>query len=208
MFDLEHICQFAGILTIVGAMFLIFKQKIYLDAQTKKVMYVELPKVGKLQTNAPALAVIVLGFAAVVYPVHLSHTTYLTVEQDVESESLATVNAYAVSKQATVGNDKHLTISFPNLPDDDYTRHLVFHVGNQFWEQNVDLKTARHGKIELPRTHLINLFGAVFWETGVAQGISADLDGRPVGTDRRTVGIVGAGVASGESSGQARTPVA
>ncbi|MGA2896392.1 MAG: hypothetical protein ABSE27_02195, partial [Acidobacteriaceae bacterium] len=38
------------------------------------------------------------------------------------------------------------------------------------------------------RTHLINILGSFFCETGVAQGVSADLYGGPLGTDRRTVG--------------------
>lgn len=154
MLDLEHICQFAGILTVVGALFLIFKEKIYLDAQTKRVMSVELPFFGKVQTNAPAFAVIVLGFAAVIYPVQRSHTTYITVEQDVDSDSPFTVNAYAVSEHATVGNNKHLTIVFPNLPDADYQPHLVLHVGNAFWDQAVHINAARHGIIILEKASL------------------------------------------------------
>ncbi len=44
----------------------------------------------------------------------------------------------------------------------------------------------------IPRTHLINISVRDFCETGVAQGVSADWDSRPLGTDRRTVGIGGA----------------
>jgi hypothetical protein len=39
------------------------------------------------------------------------------------------------------------------------------------------------------RTHLINNQRSNFCETGVAQGVSAGCDGRPLGSDRRTVGI-------------------
>jgi hypothetical protein len=46
-------------------------------------------------------------------------------------------------------------------------------------------------KNQMSRTYLINISGPDFCETGVAQGVSADLDGRPLGTDRRTVGIGG-----------------
>ena len=47
------------------------------------------------------------------------------------------------------------------------------------------------------RTHLINISSSDFCETGVAQGVSADWDGRPLGTDRRTVGIGGTDLAPG-----------
>jgi len=46
------------------------------------------------------------------------------------------------------------------------------------------------------RTHLINILWVEFCESVVAQGVSADCYGRPLGSDRRTVGVVGTGVAS------------
>jgi len=154
MLILEISCQLVGAITILGSLILIFKQKVYLDAVTKQVMYVELPKIGKLRTNAPVLAVIVLGALLVVFPVYLAHTAYITVEQDVDSDLPLTVNAYAVSKQSTVGNDKHLTLAFPNLPDSDYQPHLVLHVGSVFWDQAIHTELAHHGKIVLEKTLL------------------------------------------------------
>lgn len=50
--------------------------------------------------------------------------------------------------------------------------------------------------LDLSRTHLINILGADICETEVAQGVSADQHGRPLGTDRRTVEVVGAGLTS------------
>jgi hypothetical protein len=47
------------------------------------------------------------------------------------------------------------------------------------------------------RTYLVNILGAEICETGVAQGAFADLDGRPLGIDRRTVGVGGADPAPG-----------
>lgn len=168
MLGLEHICQLAGLVMIVGSLILIFKQKIYLDAHTKEVMYVELPKIGKLRTNAPVLAVIGLGMVLVIYPVHLAHTTYLTVEQDFESNLPLTVDAYAVSKQTTIGNDRHLIMLIPNLPDSDYQPHLVLHAGTLFWEESVDTEKARHGRIVLEKTVLKDIK-----EEATAQPITA-----------------------------------
>jgi hypothetical protein len=54
------------------------------------------------------------------------------------------------------------------------------------------------------RTYLINILGTDICETGVAQGISADSDGGPLGTNRRTVGNGGTGLASGAARGQPR----
>jgi hypothetical protein len=154
MLNIELICQCAGLFTIVGAFFLIFKQKIFLDVTTNRVVSVQLPLFGKVQTNAPTFAVIVLGFAAIIYPVYLHHTTFIIVEQDVESSSRSTVVAYAVAKQTTVGNNKHLLIAFPVLPEKDYEPHLVLHVGSAFWDQPVDERAAREGKIILEKASL------------------------------------------------------
>ena len=46
------------------------------------------------------------------------------------------------------------------------------------------------------RTHLINILGREFCESGVAQGVSADWYDRPLGSNRRTVAVVGTCLAS------------
>jgi hypothetical protein len=51
------------------------------------------------------------------------------------------------------------------------------------------------------RTHLINILWGDICETEVAQGVSADRHGRPLGTDRRTMGVGGTSLASGASRG-------
>ena len=154
--NLDLTCQITGIVMIVGALFLIFKEKVYLDAATKEMMYVELPKLGRLKTNAPILAVIVLGLVAVLYPVHLDHTTYITVRGHVESNSHP-VSVYAVAGQATSGNNDTLIISIPQLASKDYQPHIVFRVGSAFDDEIIDLKKVKDGVIELDPVKLIDL---------------------------------------------------
>lgn len=62
--------------------------------------------------------------------------------------------------------------------------------------------------VEQARTHLINIMSCEICESVVAQGVSADWYGRPLGTDRGTVGVVGAGLASFAARGQARPSLA
>ncbi len=67
-------------------------------------------------------------------------------------------------------------------------------------------RSAENGK--MLRTHLINIVRQKICETGIAQGVSADRYGRPLGTDRRTVGVGRADPASCSACGQPRTSVA
>jgi hypothetical protein len=165
--DLDHICQFSGLVMIIGSLFLIFKEKVYLDAVTKEVMFVELPKLGKLRTNAPILAVIALGLVAVIYPVYLDRTTYITVRGKVES-NIHPVSVYAVASQATSGNNEDLIIAIPQLPSKDYQPHIVFRVGSAFDDETVDLRKVKNGVIELDTVRLIDVNTAA-----VLQGVDA-----------------------------------
>jgi hypothetical protein len=67
---LYYICAIAGLILVVGSLFLIWKGRIYVDAETKTVTKVELPLGIKLQTNLPVLAMFIFGALLLGYPVH------------------------------------------------------------------------------------------------------------------------------------------
>jgi hypothetical protein len=152
--DLEHICQITGIIMIVGSLFLIFKEKVFIDKESK-AMYVELPMIGRLRTNAPLLAVIALGLVAVIYPVFRDHVTYITVHGYIKSNSHP-VSVYAVAGQSTSGNDNNLVIAIPKLPSQDYQPHLVFRVGNVFDDETIELNKVKNGVFELNGVNLVD----------------------------------------------------
>jgi hypothetical protein len=52
---------FLGLSAIVVAAIFAFKQKTYVDSQTKQVTKIEVPLFGKLTTNTPAIALCFLG---------------------------------------------------------------------------------------------------------------------------------------------------
>jgi len=62
------ICQAAGILLLACTMLLIGLRRIYFDAKTKQPIEIELPLFGKVKTQAPAFALIVVGAFLVFYP--------------------------------------------------------------------------------------------------------------------------------------------
>jgi hypothetical protein len=60
----------AGFVMVVGGMWLIYKQKIYIDRESGQPITVELPGNFKFTSNYPALALFALGFVPLIYPVH------------------------------------------------------------------------------------------------------------------------------------------
>jgi len=55
---------------VVGGLWLLAKQKIYLDHETKEPVQVELPGGVRLKANSPALALFLVGFIPLLYPVY------------------------------------------------------------------------------------------------------------------------------------------
>lgn len=58
----------AGFVMIVGGMWLIYKEKIYIDRESQQPIKIELPGHFSFTSNYPALALFVLGFFPLIYP--------------------------------------------------------------------------------------------------------------------------------------------
>jgi hypothetical protein len=61
----------AGFVMVVGGMWLIYKQKIYIDKESNQPVEVKLPGNFSFKSNYPALALFVLGFVPLIYPFQL-----------------------------------------------------------------------------------------------------------------------------------------
>jgi hypothetical protein len=66
---LYYMCEFAGLAMIVGGIWLLYSEKIYLDSESKQPVEIETP-LGKFKANYPALALFALGFVPLVYPIY------------------------------------------------------------------------------------------------------------------------------------------
>src|SRR5215472_711955 len=60
--------ELSGVAMVVGGMWLIYKQKIYIDKESNQPVEVSLPGNLKFKSNYPALALFVLGFFPLIYP--------------------------------------------------------------------------------------------------------------------------------------------
>jgi len=108
---------------VVGGIWLLGKQKIYLDHETKEPVQVELPGGIRLKANSPALALFLIGFIPLLYPVykldpqkyHAVETATLTGKFDPQEHDLI---VYASAVQAPViRNRNSFQISVPFVAD-------------------------------------------------------------------------------------------
>ncbi len=60
--------ELAGFIMVAGGMWLIYKQKIYIDRESKQPIEINLPGNFSFKSNYPALALFVLGFVPLIYP--------------------------------------------------------------------------------------------------------------------------------------------
>jgi hypothetical protein len=131
---LFYLCSAGGMAMVLGAMWLLFKEKIFLDAHTREVLYVELPLVGRLTTNAPTIFLIALGSLTTIYPAYLTRSnvttqTYYKVNQRISSLGHP-VTVYLVIHTDVLNQDGDVELPVPKLPDQSYEAKLVYVVNN------------------------------------------------------------------------------
>lgn len=66
---LLYVCAAAGFIMVVGNLYLIAKQRVYIDSQTRDVTDIELPFGIKMKTNTPIIVMFLFGAALLAFPV-------------------------------------------------------------------------------------------------------------------------------------------
>jgi hypothetical protein len=70
------LCSVAGLILVVGSLFLLWKGRIYLDHEGKSVSSIDLPGGIKFTTQFPVLVMFLFGLVLLVYPVHYKSKYY------------------------------------------------------------------------------------------------------------------------------------
>jgi hypothetical protein len=125
---LYYLCEFGGLVMIVGGILLIYKEKIYIDSTTNQVTEIDVPFFGKLKTNVPALALFALGFIPLIYPITRVRTAYLQVRGSVTSELPVIVYAVVESKALT-GVNGDFDLPVPVIENPSYTPEVIYIAG-------------------------------------------------------------------------------
>lgn len=167
-----YICQAAGIIMIAGGVWLIMREKIYLDSTTKRAVEIELPFFGKLRTNVPALGLFLIGIVPLVYPIHKLTTRYLQVEQVLTSDDHPVAVYVAVLSKNVPQNGK-FKVSVPIIDSPDYTPELVYISGPIYDHEELELDKQTHGLILLQPKQIQNKH-----QTG-AKDITPDVEPTP-----------------------------
>jgi hypothetical protein len=64
------IAELAGVVLLVGTMLLLGLRRIYIDSETKEPIEFEIPFIGKMKMQAPALFLVAAGVMLIGYAVH------------------------------------------------------------------------------------------------------------------------------------------
>lgn len=147
-FALYYICAGAGALMMAGGIWLIYKQKIYLSAETNEVLQVELPLLGKFKTNVPSLGLFIIGAVLLAYPIHALSTQYLRVEQLVSSDDHP-VTVYVAVQTRSLQRDGKLIVRVPVLNSSDYEPELIYLAGSFSDQAALDLSKQEKGILKL-----------------------------------------------------------
>ncbi len=146
---LYYFCSFAGLAMVVGGIWLIYKQKIVIDRETKQVTEIETP-VGKFKTNVPALVLFALGFVPLIYPIFRSvgYSQQVSIRGEVSSQTYP-VTIYAVVRTDSIQHkgEYRLQVPAPFGAVQDY--RIVYVAGEIISDNNVDPAKQESGVITM-----------------------------------------------------------
>jgi hypothetical protein len=151
------LCSIAGLIMMVGGVWLIYREKIYFDRQTKEVTTeVKLPWNVTVKTNAPALVLFFIGLAALIIPIlkppppQPTPPKPVTITGPVETTFPVVVYAVKVGHIDIVRSSRSFQLEVPSPLGDDGRHWLViYQCGRVFRDAPADLNTAKDGIVTL-----------------------------------------------------------
>ncbi|MCC7242689.1 MAG: hypothetical protein IT180_12240 [Acidobacteria bacterium] len=102
---LYFLSALTGMIMVVGGIWLIYKEKIYIDSESKQPIEISTP-IGGFKNNYPALTLFALGFFPLIYPIYTINnlSTYAPVET-VRIKGLVDAHSYPALIYASVDQD-------------------------------------------------------------------------------------------------------
>jgi hypothetical protein len=144
-------CAISGALIIAGSLFLLYKQRIYIDSQTKEITAIELPIGVKLRTNAPVLVLFLLGGGLLIYPIVKSElfVREVTIRGGVGSNSQPAV-VYVVASHNWLAHGGKFSLTVPALAGRQAACKILYCANNQIVDDPpLYLDDARGGVLQL-----------------------------------------------------------
>jgi hypothetical protein len=137
----------AGFVMIAGGMWLVYKEKIYLDRESSKPIEVKLPGNFSFSSNYPALALFALGFFPLVYPFHELPRLVRNVKiKGVVQSNMYPVLVYAAgTPYPLVKTSDGFNIAVPVIKGDEEYRVLLIVNGHVIDTQTVSATRSEKG---------------------------------------------------------------
>jgi len=150
MVPLYYLCSLAGLALVVGGIWLVYKQKIYIDRESKQVTEIETP-LGKFKTNVPALVLFALGFVPLIYPIvkSASFAEEVRITGNVRATSYP-VQVYAVIQWDSLLQDRDFSLKVPSLRKFGEEYKVLYVAKNVVLEDRAELENQKNREIALP----------------------------------------------------------
>jgi len=147
---LYYLSSIAGFIMVAGGIWLIYKQKIYIDRESNQVTEIETP-VGKFKTNIPALVLFALGFFPLIYPI----VRIERFREEVPIKGSLKADAFPVMIYAVSGSDTLLeagdySLQVPLSGGTTSEYKILYVAGNNIVEARANLKKIENGEVVLP----------------------------------------------------------
>jgi len=145
---LYYITSLAGLLMVGGGVWLLYKEKIYIDRESQQVTEIETP-LGKFKTNVPALALFALGFIPLIYPVYVlaGSTEQVRIRGTVKTNRPdARILVYAVIESDSVIGSGEFSLKVPALGDE---YKIIYDTGPTVLEQTANLRNRKGGEVQM-----------------------------------------------------------
>jgi len=147
---LFYLSAISGAFVIIGSIVLIWKQKIYIDSETKKPIEFQLPLLGKFRSNTPALALFFFGTFLITYPIIKMRAPDLHLDGEITNDKDYPFEVYAAIEAERVQNHRAFSIKVPQLSGDrDEYKLLYLTDDRRFCEERVPVKNSKSERIPL-----------------------------------------------------------
>ncbi len=152
---LYYLSSLAGLIMVAGGIWLLYKQKIYIDKESEQVTEIETP-IGKFKTNIPALVLFALGFFPLIYPIVKSagFAEEIRIKGNVKATTFP-VQVYAVIKSDSLLENRDFSLLVPILKNAGEEYKVIYVAGNIVLEDRADVQKKLDGEIQLKAKEIV-----------------------------------------------------
>lgn len=174
------ISSLSGLAMTAGGMWLIYREKIYIDRETRQIVEIEVSFVGKLKSNVPALTLFIVGVWALSYPIHAASQVQIAKRQAAEKVRIVghiegegfPIEVYAVTGWDNLHSPRDFSIEVPRHVG---THTILFLAGPRVIADDLaDLGKVEEGKVDIGRKVLSSLETRLYQATAEIPDVPTD----------------------------------